>query len=147
MKTKKGTMSLAFSIPACIILVIIIISFIVSNLPKSKSLICTKTEETEGVKTSTRVVTYFTKEDKLASSTMTIEVESEEGIPDSDIETIKTEYKDSYYFSEVKVERLSDNKISAELDLSEATTGTFGNNFKTVRNHLIENYQMSCNSH
>lgn len=139
-------MSLAFTIPGCIILIILIISAICSNLPTRKTLVCTKTSEEEGAKVKTKIVSNFSKEDVHKSSIMTVEVESETNIPDSELQTIEETYKGSYFVDSVETERLADNKASVEFVLSDSTTSSFGTKFQEVRQHLIDNYEMSCNS-
>ena len=145
MKFRKGTMSLAVSIPGCIIIIIISAALIISALPTRKTLICTKSETVDGVTTDTKLAAYFSKEDELKNILMYYDIKSETEIPDSDIETIKTEYENSAFIDSIEVKRVDEKSISAELDLSDSYYSLFGTKFQEVRSYVIENYEMSCN--
>lgn len=138
-------MSLAVSIPGCIILIIIIIAAICSALPTRSTLVCTKTETVDNYTVETKIAGYFSKEDVLKSTIMTITYRSDEEIPDSEMDAIKAEYENSIYFDSFEVERIDDYEISIEIVLSSSLTTTFGTKFSEVREYIINNYEMTCN--
>ena len=139
-------MKLSFSIPACIILLILIISLISSAMPTAETLVCTKSEVSNGFDVDTRIVSYFSKEDVLKSSIMTIDISSDTEIPDIEMDNLRNDYENADMTKSIEAERLDANKITAEIVLSEGVTNSFGTKFDTVREYLITNYSMACNS-